>query len=473
METKNGFTFKRKGTSKIGNMSINISDKIGQEGSSECEFVFKRVSANKKVSLKNNKIMTLSKLESKYEKQKRPNSSSKLQKGIKSKISPKHHIENCEELDRAKLKACLENENFSNFEKNEEIVNRRTKSGKKKEPGKAKNDRENLVENSLLQFNIVKKRKTIHLDKSIDISSSSIVIDDRPVVDNCIKNNNFITNNDLSLNDNKLICNKENFNFEKLDFGKKNHDKVLEIDDIINNNPLSGFEQLQKEIRAEKIKSGEIYKKVNSNNINDLIKGCIGFLSTNTAYSNEIVKHCNLNFFSDIDYRREIEATNNKIEHFKAEIKKWKGIYEAQKAKNIDSFKIAGKAENSLEEIHSVDLNSDIIEIESSILETENDKNVEKSISKEHEPVITHSNKKVSKVIESSYINTLSNLNESLSREFEDKSKKLRSLDLKVKLFLENAKEKSESLLRNVFDSLDDRSGDAMFLLKAMSRLGR
>lgn len=167
----------------------------------------------------------------------------------------------------------------------------------------------------------------------------------------------------------------------------------------------------------EKIKSYEIHKNVSDGNINTLIANCIDFLKTEDPYSKEIVKHCNSNYFRDIEYRKEIDSVTNKKESIKQQIDMWNSVYNSQK-KNM------------------------VVNTVSTISSKEDENQEDLQI-------------------------------ENLTAEFEDKSQKLRSAECRLKYFLEIAKSKSESLLRSVFDTMDEHKVDTLFLLKAMSRLGR
>ena len=165
---------------------------------------------------------------------------------------------------------------------------------------------------------------------------------------------------------------------------------------------------------TEKIKSNEIHKIVISNNINDLIKECLIFLKDDSKYSREIVKHCNANYFSDMDYRKEIEMANGRIEQVKTEISKWRNIFETEVKANAITVPEIQVPEISIE------------------VDTE-------------------------RILE----------------EFEEKAKILQSMNEKLRYFFENAKEKAENLLKSVFGSMEEKNLDALFLLKAMSKLGR
>lgn len=214
---------------------------------------------------------------------------------------------------------------------------------------------------STVQFNVIKKRKTIRLDKSIDISSGSIIVD--APKDTCLSEDS------------------------------------LRID---------------LPVIKEKIKSNEIYKNVISNNVNDLIKECTIFLNDNSSYTKEVIKHCDANYFSDTDYRKEIELTNNKIEQVRSEINKWEKVFGKVKVQN----------EIAIKELIPMEIDGWL------------DKN-------------------------------------EIIKEFEEKAKKLKVFDEKLRYFFEYAQEKSENLLKSVFGSLEEKNVDAIFLLKAMSRLGR
>ncbi|KAM0680264.1 hypothetical protein GINT2_001649 [Glugoides intestinalis] len=309
METSEGFTFKRKTSNRhasivTGRVEVQITDKRHNTSN---DFVFNRVRAN-------------------------------------TYVYPQ----------RAEGKAQMqETKSKTQGEKIPVATKKAVKANKKKE-------KDIIADASAIQFNILKKRKTIRLDNNIDISSDSILID--------MPKGNYLE---------EPIC-----------------------------MVLPTFK--------EKIKSHDIYKSVSANNINELIRQCIVFLNDKSKYADEVVKHCSANYFSDIDYRKEIENTNNKIEQIRNEITKWEGIFENK------------KQTNTLE----------IESIEYPKLECNLDKTA----------VIV---------------------------EFEEKAARLRMLDDKLKYFFEHAKEKSETLLKNIFGTLGEKNVDALFLLKAMSKLGR
>lgn len=169
-------------------------------------------------------------------------------------------------------------------------------------------------------------------------------------------------------------------------------------------------------------RSHEIHKRVLSNNINDLIKECIYFLRDNSEYAREIVKHCNSNYFSDIDYRKEIELANSRSEQIKSEIDKWNNVFLEEKALNAVA----------IPELGSESVGWKAAECE------DNDA-----------------------------------LERKLAEEFEEKARRLLDLEGKLQYFFENAKEKSDSLLKSIFGSLEEKNVDAIFLLRAMSKLGR
>lgn len=212
-----------------------------------------------------------------------------------------------------------------------------------------------------IKYNVVKKRKTVRLDKSIDLSSASIIVD---------------TPKDACLTDDTL----------RIDL------------------PLI----------KEKVKSHEIYTQVSTGNINDLIIDCVKFLGERTSYSAEVIKHCNANYFSDIDYRKEIETSSGRMEQIKEEIAKWGRVYQERKAAN----------------------SVDVRELVRPSIEMKFDR-------------------------------------DGICMEFEEKAARLRAMEDRLKYFFEHAREKSESLLKSIFGSLEEKSVDALFLLKAMSRLGR
>ncbi|ELA41023.1 uncharacterized protein VICG_01905 [Vittaforma corneae ATCC 50505] len=328
METSEGFTFTRKTSNKGANLAFTKieSSKMQEKHNMNHDFVFNRLRPNTTVNLHRTNTQP---------------------KRTNKKNSKDYHVTGTVE---------------HNEQKNPQITitkkNTMKKTDKKKTASKKS---EANPEESTIQYNVVKKRKTIRLDKSIDLSSGSIIVETPK--DSCLS------------------------------------EETLRIDIPV---------------IKEKIKSHEIYKNVSTHNINELIKECIAFLNDNSQYAREVIKHCDANYFSDIDYRKEIEATNNRIEQIRSEIGKWEDVFEKAKASNNIDVKVLNTATPEIQ------FNKDAIAIE-----------------------------------------------------FEEKASRLRILDEKLRYFFEHAKEKSENLLKSVFGSLEDKNVDALFLLKAMSRLGR
>lgn len=230
-------------------------------------------------------------------------------------------------------------------------------------------------------FGAAKKRRTIQMEQSIDLST------------------------DISLLQAEPECSTASL------VRKKTEDRVVGI-----NVPQ----------QREKTKSHEVYRRVLSGNVNDLIKECIYFLKDDTGYAREIIKHCNSNYFSDIDYRKEIELANSRNEQIKSEIDKWNRVFIEEKARNGITILEILDGKTATEEWHSED------EAASNVLAQRR-----------------------------------------LVAEFEGKAKRLLDLEGRLRYFFENAKEKSDNLLKSIFGSLEEKSVDAIFLLRAMSKLGR
>lgn len=192
-----------------------------------------------------------------------------------------------------------------------------------------------------------------------------------------------------------------------------NNREIIEMD---KSQDISTEETIRMEIPRpkERIKSNEIFKRVKTNGVNELIVKSIEFLKTGSKYSEEVIKNCKSNYFRDIDYRREIEQTNSKNEGIKDEIAKWAMVYGEEKESNWIADEQMNFEEPSEEEV-----------------------------------------------------------GEKIEQEFEEKAKRLKGLEEKVSYFLEISKAKSENILRNIFDSIDEKKVNGMFLLKVMSRLGK
>lgn len=328
METSEGFTFTRKASNKGANLAFTKieSSRMQEKRSMNYDFAFNRLGPNPTVNLRWTDAQA---------------------KSVNKMNFKDYYAEEATSHDEQK--------------KTQMTITKKSmgKKGNFKKAGDKKKGEGS--EEDTIRYNVVKKRKTIRLDKSIDLSSGSIIVETPK--DSCLSEEAF---------------------------------------------------RIDIPVVKEKTKSHEIYKNIATHNINDLIKECIIFLSDNSQYAGEVIKHCNANYFSDIDYRKEIEATNSRIEQIRNEIGKWEDVFEKTKTLNNINIKL---------------LNAPSLEIQ-----------LDKG---------------------------------AVVAEFEEKACRLRILDEKLKYFFEHAKEKSENLLKSVFGSLEDKNVDALFLLKAMSRLGR
>lgn len=240
----------------------------------------------------------------------------------------------------------------------------------KKDGSRAAENKENANESNFVS-ETAKKRKTIRLEDSLDLSTGS------------------------------AECPPE---------GGAGEGRAAAREDACGGNNAGGAKARQK------VKSFEIYKKVSTGNINDLIRECVHFLQTDTPYASEILRHCDANYFSDIDFKVEIDSAVSKIEGVRGEIAKWNGVYKEQKADcGVEVERLAGLAVGDRVRFDEAEM----------------------------------------------------------AEEFREKAQRLKSLENRLRYFFENAKVRSEALLRNIFGAVEDRSVDALFLLKAMSKLGR
>lgn len=165
------------------------------------------------------------------------------------------------------------------------------------------------------------------------------------------------------------------------------------------------------------VKSSEIHKRVADGNINSLVKECVRFLKDDSPYAYEISTYCNGNYFSDIDYRRDIESTQARIDAVQSEISKWNRIYE-ERSGRTEVGSLPGALYSTLRDRELFDPTSII-------------------------------------------------------GEFRGKAERLRELEGRIAYFLEGAKAKSEVILKNIFGAVENRTVDALFVLKAMSKLGK
>lgn len=166
-------------------------------------------------------------------------------------------------------------------------------------------------------------------------------------------------------------------------------------------------------VMEEKIKSYEIHKRVLEPNVNKLIVECIKFLNCTSAYATEVRRHCLNNYFSDINYKNEIEAADGRMSVIGTEIRKWNEIY----ARKI-------KAARTLPE--PIDISG----------------------------------------IQRSNINM-----QDIRSEFEEKARCLKVKRERVRCFLESMKTHSELLLKGIFTAAEEKSVNPLFLLRAMSKL--
>lgn len=217
--------------------------------------------------------------------------------------------------------------------------------------------------------------------------------------------------------------------------------KTIEMENDIDLSTNSKDDTFVNNNLNEKPKSKEIHKLTASNSVNDLIKECVNYLGDGSKYSKEIINYCNSNYFSDIDYRKEIESNVNKTDQARLEIEKWDSIYSEEIKDNEiivpvieEYFKTSGSSKTTTIVDENLFSNPNLVE-ETKLLNKERMKK--------------------------------------LQSEFNEKSKMLFGLENKIKYFLDNSKEKSENLLKGIFGSIGEKTVDAMFLLKAMSKLGR
>lgn len=234
------------------------------------------------------------------------------------------------------------------------------------------------------------------------------------LIDNTIYNDiNEQMGNDIKKKEIKEL-NESGFIFKTL---KKR--RTIQMDENLDISTDTEVSQVEETLKLElpkleeKMKSNEIHKKIKDKNINTLVKECLNFMNIDCKYGQEIMKNCAANYFRDIDYKKEIENVNNKNENIKEELTKWKRIYEDLKNNN---------------EIN-VELLNDSFEYEEDL--------------------------------------------ENIQLEFNKKAEKLNSLVVRVKHYLSVAKNRADSLLRNIFESMEEEKVDAMFLLKTMSRIGK
>ncbi|KAI5150896.1 hypothetical protein ENBRE01_1771 [Enteropsectra breve] len=251
-------------------------------------------------------------------------------------------------------------------------------------------------EESQFVFKKVNKRVRIEMDENIDFSTDSIGMER---IENPMEDSKEIDNS-INIEALSPATNTEGISLAK------------------NIKYVSSSEAAKDAPHADKIKiskPSDIYKNLKSENVNELIKECVLFMKDGKKYSKEIVKHCECNYFSDINYDREIETAKNRTDRIEGELSKWSEIYD-EKCGNL---LILNEPEKETSAISAVEDNEDLV------------------------------------------------------REFEEKQMKLRTGEAKLRLFFENAKETSTMLLKKVFGSMEERGTGVMFLLKAMSKLAK
>jgi hypothetical protein len=151
--------------------------------------------------------------------------------------------------------------------------------------------------------------------------------------------------------------------------------------------------------------------RIESDDLNDLIYRCIDFLKVNDGCGRKIQSLCKLEYFKDIDYEEELEKMELKREEVRKEKEKWRKIEEElRKQQFVNVFELV--LENNL------DMKDERIELE-----------------------------------------------------FKEKEERLMHAEECLEHHFHQIREKTETLIRKVFVSLEERNGDAMFFLQAMGRL--
>lgn len=266
---------------------------------------------------------------------------------------------------------------------------------------------------------VKKTQQKIELEKSIDLSTD---YDEIVEMDNKIKNDLF---DKSMLEIHKVEDKKEVKNVDE----KYSHDEKKNVyewgnaelgNNINENNIVIEETRLNNKQNNHindnvKVKSHEIHKLVKNPDINNIVKKCVLYLEDKTGYGREIIEMCNEKRLCDINYKDEIDTAIFKTSEIRNEINKWDDVYKKLAKSEMVTIDAIDKIE-----IEREDANRDQIK-----------------------------------------------------KQFEEKVNRLKSSEKKLKYFFENTKNKSEKLLKNIFGAAEDRNVDALFLLKAMSKLGR
>ncbi|KAI4293124.1 hypothetical protein PAPHI01_2398 [Pancytospora philotis] len=232
-------------------------------------------------------------------------------------------------------------------------------------------------------FKTVKRRRTVRLDESLDLSTESV---NRDAVSE-IKDSTILT-----------------------EIGGQEPASVEEAVPRLSREAAAPPAPLA---AAARVKSNEVYRTVSGQNINGLVRACIAHLRDDTEYAREISRHCDANYFSDIDYKREMDGAQTRLEGVQAEISKWNSVYGSLGRVQVE--RLERPPETAVDGFDEA----------------------------------------------------------ALAEEFSAKADRLMRLENRLSYFLEHAKARSEGILKNIFGAVDDRSVNALFLLKAMSKLGK
>ncbi len=426
METTNdGFSFKRVSTNRLVRNAIKYSDVVGNEmgintgiGNVEADkqkgeindFPFKKVNTNKKkFKCDNYDSLEIRVLKKRPMKIKEGRISKRRQRRIELEKS----IDLSTDYDEIVETGCaIKNSIFVENPANIGISdNKETKVEISEKNIKSifSNDIKNIGINDI-------KEKTMDAFEKCGISNFNV----NKISQN--EDNKNMCHNYINIIDNSINEHIKHTNaIEYSNTGDENF-KYNKIDNMdVNINNCNKDIKCTNNMSLTKIRSHEIHKTIENPEINNLIKGCVLYLKDNTGYGDKIINGCEKKIYKDIDYTKEIEDAVARTEEIKGEIEKWNNV------------------------------NKKLVEEEFIY--------VEKISSNDYEAtdLTTVYNEEM----------------EVMKKEFEEKVNKIKSLEMNLKYFFENTKNKSENLLKNIFTAAENRSVDALFLLKAMSKLGR
>lgn len=281
----------------------------------------------------------------------------------------------------ANLQKSRQNNKPGRAKKGTEAATGKTRRIRQKQPQTKENE-------SNFLFNVLKKRKTIRMDDSIDLSTESVELPDHHMAVATA-----------------TAPRSRNTTTPSANIPEESVNIVLDTE-----------LRLPFPVRQERIKSYDIHTLLKEDNINRLTEECVRFLKDDSEYAREIIRHSRANYFSDVNHRREIETVQSRIGSVGEETDKWSRIY-SELTEETARMKMPTICPPSGRDLPSLD-------------------------------------------------------KQALIEEFQQKASELKEREEHLRHSFENIKHRSEKLLKNIFGAVEDHKVDALFLLKAMSKLG-